>query len=148
MRTMALTVALLALVGFARGDETDPEPPGSGGPEVRKLQGTWKMDRLILKGKTPKGPAQTTYTFKGDKVTVDTGKLKYTAKVKLDTKNRPFTMELIREDIKSTRKMGFKVEKGELFFAIPAGKGGQGEIADDFSGEKNPVMVFTKEEKK
>jgi uncharacterized protein (TIGR03067 family) len=145
MRTFALPMALLALAGFARADDTDPEPPGSSDPEVRKLAGTWKADRFIWQGKTPKGTPQTTYTFKGDKLSVDTGKSKYTAKLKFDTKNRPFSFELTSADAKiMTRRMAFKIEKGELFLAAGFGK----DAKVDFSGESGAVLVFKKEEKK
>jgi len=146
MRTFALSILVLALAGgWARTEEdVDPEPQTGG---LSQLRGKWVVSRMIFSGKDGKTSAGS-YTFEGNKVTVQSGKLTYTATVKIDTRKKPATLELIRDELKSTRTMPFKVENGELFLAIPAFKGGDGNPkAEDFSGESRPVMVLTREKK-
>lgn len=59
------------------------------------------MARRVLRGMETKGGGTLIYEFDGDKVTVDTGNMKYTAKVKVDAKKKPAVLELTREGAKA-----------------------------------------------
>src|SRR5262245_21393373 len=120
----ALALCLLC-ASHARADDDDPEPSGKGGSMLRDLRSKWTVTRRVLQGRETKGAATTTYEFDGDEVTVDTGTLKYTAKVKVDAKKKPAVMELTREGAKATSRMEFKIEKGELYL-VPVPKKGLG----------------------
>src|SRR5262245_14231326 len=116
-KTSLMLLALFVLAPLLAWAGDDPEPPARGGPELRKLRGKWTVMTRKFRGKevpTPKELAMT-YEFDGDKVTVKNARTEYVAKVKLDAKARPATLELTREDTKATTKMAFKVEKGELY---------------------------------
>jgi uncharacterized protein (TIGR03067 family) len=146
MRTFALMVMLLALVGFARGDDTDPEPPGSGAAALRKLKGKWNSVRLLIKG-AEKEYTTESYTFDGDKVTYNTGKTTRKMTVKLD-KNRPDTFELTPEDNKAalkTMRNSFKIEKGELY--LMPNRSTDAKVKPDFSGKSGPVLILKPEKK-
>jgi uncharacterized protein (TIGR03067 family) len=140
---------LWPLVGRA-GD--DPEPPGKGGVELRKLRGKWEAVSMKMKGRELKAPAGTTYHFEGDKVTVKTSRLTYVAKVKYDAKKKPPIIELTREDTKATIEYAVKLDKGELLlapmrvFGKAKDKGTKVENVD-FTGENNPVMTLVREKK-
>src|SRR4051794_32529920 len=115
MRAAVIMVLALSALAAARADDVDPEPPGRGGPELRKLQGKWIVTRRVLSGKEMKSKVEGIYEFAGDKVTVINGKFKTVAKVKVHAKNKPMVLELIREDLKVTSKSAFKLDKGELY---------------------------------
>src|SRR5262245_29403968 len=131
-RAFVLLLALSLSPALARGDD-DPEPPGKGGTELRKLKGKWAVTRRVFRGTELKGGVTATYEFNGDKVTVDTGRLKYVAKVKADVKNKPATLELTREDTKTTSRLAFKIEKGELHLVLSPPKGNV-QADEDFTG--------------
>ena len=147
-KTSMLILTLFALSPLLAWADDDPEPPGKGGPELRKLRGKWVATRRLSNGKEMKPPAKTaiTYVFDGDKVTYESGKLKYVAKVKVDTKSKPHVLELIREDVKSTRKMAFKIDKGELYLASGGFKGDD-LTKVDFSGNNGLVLILEREKK-
>ena len=145
MRKTSLVVLALFVLSplLARADD-DPEPPGKGGPVLRKLRGKWTVTRMISKGKELKTPKSApVYVFDGDKVTYEGGKLTYSAKVKVDAKSKVHVLEMTREDTKTTRKMAFKIEKEELFLAVSVGD----LTKEDFSGETGVVMVLRREKK-
>src|SRR3954471_4641203 len=114
-KAFIMVLALSALAVAARADDVDPEPPGKGGPELRKLRGKWAVTRRVLGGREMKSKVVTTYEFSGDKVTVDTGRLKDVAAGKVNAKNKPAVLDLTREDTKTTTRMAFKIDKGELY---------------------------------
>jgi uncharacterized protein (TIGR03067 family) len=147
-RAFVVALALSVFVVAARADDDDPEPPG--GSSLRALRGKWTVTRRIFRGKEMKtNAAAATYEFDGDKVTVDTGKLHYVAKVKVDAKKKPATLELSRDDAKGPSKMAFKIEKGELYLALTPPNGGLGDVKgeDVFKGETRPLMVLKREKK-
>jgi uncharacterized protein (TIGR03067 family) len=127
-----------------RADETDPEPPGSDAGELRKLKGTWTVSRAIIGGKEAKPPLRITYTFEGSKVTVNSGRLT-TMKVKIDTKKKPFTIELTPDGSNAPRPGIYKIEKGELFLAL--GSATRGKAPTTFDGQTGSVMVLTQDKK-
>src|SRR5262245_38320344 len=104
---LKVTITLLSLVGLAAvaapGADPDPEPPDGGKAELKKLKGEWTVTSAVFGGREMKAPPGMTYTFDGDKLTRTTpfGKAvdgrKQTFKVKLDTKKKPHTIELIPE---------------------------------------------------
>jgi uncharacterized protein (TIGR03067 family) len=166
LKTAVACVALCGLAVLAgRGDDPDPEPPGGANAELKKLKGTWTVTKAIL-GKRELKVARPglTFTFDGDKLTRATpfGKLKGNVKgkgnrtleykVKIDTKKKPHTIELIGEGAKSGPVGIYKIEKGELFLAHPLTKDGKGVrvavVPKDFSGDDAPVYVMTREKDK
>jgi uncharacterized protein (TIGR03067 family) len=101
--------------------------------------------------KTPPG---LTYTFDGDKLTRETasGKAKgskQTYKVKIDTKRRPHTIELVPLGAARGQVGVYKIEKGELYLTTGRTKGGKNArgvvTPKDFSGDGEPVYVMTRE---
>lgn len=143
---IAFALAATFLPATAHADD-DPEPPG--GPSLRKLEGKWTLTRRVLRGKETKGGGTLSYEFDGDKVTVDTGTMKYTAKVKVDARKKPTVLELTREGQKSPTRSEFKIEKGELFL-VPVSRKGLGiveKLEDVFKGETRPLMVLKREKK-
>jgi uncharacterized protein (TIGR03067 family) len=141
MRTFALTVALLALAGFTRADDTDPEPPGA---SLRRLQGTWKTVRILVKGRERED--NTTYTFDKDQVTYafsdsnsKGGSYKMTVKV---DRERPDLIEMKRNGGPPTRCF-FKIDQGELYL-VPARSP---KAKPDFTGKTAPVRVLKREKK-
>jgi uncharacterized protein (TIGR03067 family) len=147
-RAFLVALALSVFAVAARADDDDPEPPG--GSSLRALRGKWTVTRRVFRGKEMKTSAATaTYEFDGAKVTVDTGKLHYTAKVKVDAKKKPAMLELSRDDTNGTSKMAFKIDKGELYLALtpPKGVGGEVKEEDVFKGETRPLMVLKREKK-
>jgi uncharacterized protein (TIGR03067 family) len=150
MRARAAAAFALALcllcASHARADD-DPEPPDKGGALLRQLKGKWTVTRRVLRGKETKGGGTLTYEFDGDKVTVDTGSMKYTATVKVDAKKKPAVLELTREGAKAPTRSEFKIEKGELYL-VPVPKYGLGVVEkeeDAFKGETRPLMVLKRE---
>lgn len=146
MRPMSFTVLALCVLSPLLSRADDPEPPGKGGAELRKLRGKWVVDRAIFAGKEskPNVKVNITYTFDGDKVTYDNGKTTYVSKIKLDTKKKPFVMEVTREDTKLTRKWVYKIEKDELHLVTVL----KGDPKDeDLSGKNSSVLIFTREKK-
>jgi uncharacterized protein (TIGR03067 family) len=140
-----LLVLTLALAPLASRGEDDPEPPG-GSAELRKLKGTWTVSRRIIGGKESKPPRQITYTFEGDKLTLDSGLgKKQTSKVKIDTKKRPFAIELTLEGTNTVRVGIYKIEKGELFLALVSAKAPKPPTT--FDGTTGSVMVLTQDKK-
>jgi uncharacterized protein (TIGR03067 family) len=140
---------ILSLAVPARADD-DPEPPGKGGTLLRQLKGKWTVTRRVLQGRETKGGATLTYEFDGDKVTVDTGNMKYTAKVKVDAKKKKSAvLELTREGAKAPTRSEFKIEKGELYLVPAVSKKGLGEEKEEdvFKGETRPLMVLKREKK-
>ena len=107
------------------------------------------MARRVLRGKETRGAATLTYEFDGDKVTVETGKTKYAAKVKVDARKKPAVLELTREGQNVASRMEFEIEKGELYLVpVPRkGPGGGGKEEDVFKGETRPLMVLKRERK-
>jgi uncharacterized protein (TIGR03067 family) len=146
-RAFVLLLSLSLSPALARGDD-NPEPPGKGGPEMRKLQGKWAVTRRVLRGKDVQSKVVQTYEFAGDKVTVDSGKFKYVATVKLDVKNKPMVLELTREGVKAISKIAFKFDKGELYLAVAAPPQGKVSADEDFSGKDGMLMVLSREKKK
>jgi uncharacterized protein (TIGR03067 family) len=143
MRAFALLPLLVAVAlasPTSRADNTDPEPPGSSSSELRKLKGAWTMARLVFKGREIKPGGVMTYTFDGDKLTIDQNGNKRTLKVKLDTKKKPFTIEMTDENTKRVQSGIYKIDKGELF--ITATK-----AVTTFDGDTGPVMVLSAEKK-
>ena len=148
-RAAAFALALCLLcASHARADD-DPEPPGKGDTLLRQLKGKWTVTRRVLQGRETKGGATLTYEFDGDKVTVVTGNMKYTAKVKVDAKKKPAVLELTREGAKAPTRSGFKIEKGELYLVPAVSKKGLGEEKEEdvFKGETRPLMVLKREKK-
>jgi uncharacterized protein (TIGR03067 family) len=162
MRTAAVLLALCALAALA-GRAADPEPPGDAKAELKKLKGTWTVTKAVFGGREAKAPpgmtyTLMTYTFDGDKLTRTTpfGKVytndkgkgiderKQAYKVKIDTKKKPYTIEMIPEG-KDKGQVGiFKVEKGELHLATGRVKG---QVPADFKGADVAVMVMARKKK-
>jgi len=143
MRTFALTVSLLALVGFAFADD-DPEPPSG---SLHKLQGTWNSVRRIAKGEEM-AYTQISYTFEKNKVTYTAGKGKLTRTMTVKTdKKRPDALEMTQDNVKGGAPMRyfFKIEKGELYLS-PV-RAGVADPKPDFSGNNGPVLILTREKK-
>jgi uncharacterized protein (TIGR03067 family) len=155
------TSALLGLCALAalggRADDPDPEPPGGGQAELKKLKGTWTVTKILAGNREVKLSSTTTFTFDGDKLTRTTSlakakkkaerSLKY--KVKLDTKKQPHRIELVPDNGKNSQVGIYKIEKGQLHFAPgrPTGKNGNISyvVPRDFKGEQGPVYVMTRE---
>src|SRR5262245_60228763 len=131
------TSALLALCAMAAlaGRADDPEPDTAKG-ELKKLKGTWKVTKVLLGTREAEPRNVMTWTFDGDKLvstttgTVrDKGKFEQTQtyKVKIDTKKKPHTIELVPEKGKFGREASgmagiYKIEKGELYLARLTGR--------------------------
>lgn len=139
MRTIAMSVALLALTGLARADDDDPEPPR--GAAFRKLQGTWTSVRIIMKGEEV---ARTTisYKFTKDKVvyTLTKGKTKDMT-LKVDRKRHDLIE--MSPDQGKTLRFFFKIEKGELYLT-PA-PSDDPKVKPDFSGKAGSVLILKQE---
>lgn len=147
MRRMSIAVlALCILSPLLAGADVDPEPPGKGKSELRRLQGTWTVNRTInFKSKDkPASPFATTYSFDGDKLTYDSGKTKWVAKVKVNTKNQPHLLELAREESKTASKMAYRIEKGELYL-VTVGKWALKTDEKIFNGKQGSVSVSTRQ---
>jgi uncharacterized protein (TIGR03067 family) len=140
VRTFTLTLALLALAGFACADEDDPEPPGGGA--LRKLHGTWNAVRMVFKG-AEKTPPNVSYVFEKDKVTYTSGKAARPMTLKADRK-RPDVIEMTPEK-GTTQRFFFKIEKGELYLTPDRSK--DPKAKPDFTGASMPVMVLKQEKK-
>jgi uncharacterized protein (TIGR03067 family) len=152
---------LLALGGLAvlaaRADDPDPEPPGGANAELRKLKGTWTVTKAVFNKREIKAPPGLSYTFEGNKLTrtMPLGKLKVnvkgkgdnkqTYKVKIDTKKKPYKIEMTPDGGGKAMSGIFKIEKDELFLVTSRGK--DGKAPEDFTGVTAPVMVMTKEKK-
>jgi uncharacterized protein (TIGR03067 family) len=142
-KTTSALLALCALAALAgRADDPDPEPPATAKAELAKLKGTWTVTKSLAGKRELKMPPGLTYTFDGDKLTRETasGKAKgskQTYKVKIDTKRRPHTIELVPESGKRGPVGIYKIEKGELSLAW----GGRKAPAD-LSGQGAPVLVL------
>jgi len=153
------TSAILALCALATlaGRADDAEPPDAK-EELKKLQGTWTVTKVIT-GKAERKPPGITYAFDGDKLSRSNpypgeGKEKRsfqaTFDVKVDTAKKPYRIEMA-PDAKFKGRIGvskvvgiYKIEKGELSLAL--GRGGQ--VPKDFSGKDAQVFVMRKEAKK
>jgi uncharacterized protein (TIGR03067 family) len=134
---------LLSCVTGVRTEEIDPEPPG-GGAELRKLRGTWKVTKLLVEGKEVSSPLTMTYTIEGEKLTVDNGTQKWTMKVKIDSKKKPFVIEMIHDKAKTSQASHYQIEKGEWRIAVgSASKGGKAPTA--FDGASGPVLVLMRQ---
>lgn len=147
MRPFALGLALLiSFVGTGRAQE-DPEPPG-GGAELRKLQGAWRVSRMVFQGKESKGQPKLAmiYTFSGSKLTMSNGRTTTTYTLKLDKRKKPPVFTMTPEKGTVTRKMAFELKKDELFLAM-GGLKGSTETPTKFDGSEGPVMIFTREKK-
>jgi hypothetical protein len=142
MRTLALTVPLLALPLVCHADDVDPEPPG-GSAALRKLQGEWRSVRRVFNGKETTY-ANATYHFEKDKVTHAVGKgTPRTMKLKPDSKRADlFALEQENSKIGAPRYF-FKIDKGELYL-MPATFASKKGNKPDFSGNAAPVIVFKK----
>jgi uncharacterized protein (TIGR03067 family) len=148
MRTFVLMLSLLALAGPAALADDDPEPPGGGSTNLRALRGTWKMSRM-LSDKVKSEPANTslTYTFEGDRFTIDSGKSRprsYTVKV---VARYPFTLECTPEKGGGKPGLLLKIEKDELFVVTARRAKGIDQQKDIFAGEVAPVAVFKRQKK-
>jgi uncharacterized protein (TIGR03067 family) len=142
MRTFALTVAVLAVASLARAED-DPEPPGSG---LRRLRGTWKMVRVLVKGKERTSDA--TYTFEKDRAIYTFGDKDskggtYTMTLKAD-KDRPNVIEMRRQGGPPMRYF-FKIENGELYLVQI--RSSDPKVKPDYSGKGAPVRVLKREMK-
>ena len=144
-RAFSLLLALSLSPALARGDD-NPEPP-KGGPELRKLQGKWTVTRRVFRGKDVPSNTVQTYEFVGNKLTMDNGKFKYVATVKANVKNKPAVLELTRTDVKTTSRMAFKIDKGQLHLVLTPPKGDV-QADEDFSGMNRPMLVLSREKKK
>src|SRR5262245_65809988 len=106
--TTSATLALCALAALA-GRADDPEPPGGMTAELKKLKGTWTVTRALFGKRELKAPPGMTYTFDGEKLTrslppfgkVGKGDRTVKYKVKLTTKKKPYTIEMIPEGAKT-----------------------------------------------
>jgi uncharacterized protein (TIGR03067 family) len=148
-KTTIAALALCALAALA-GRAADPEPPGGGKAELKKLKGTWTVTKALWNNHGQRAPIGLTYTFDGDKLTCETPQwraevVRTTYKVTIDTKKRPHTIELIREGAKSGQVGIYKIEKGELYLTM-------GLLAKmvpkDFKGDDAPVYVMKREKAK
>jgi uncharacterized protein (TIGR03067 family) len=155
-KTTSAALALCVLAAAGRAD--DPEPDAAKA-ELKRLQGTWTVTKVISdKGKSP---PVATFTFNGDKVRRATSqpgaaggggkgaRRALTYKVKINTKATPHTIELTTQLWKSrkwtfTESGVYKFEKGELHLALGAGKNGP----KDFKGKVGAVYVMTREKAK
>jgi len=158
-KTTGAVLALCALAALAgRADDPDPEPPGGGKAELKKLKGTWTVTRRLSRGRELKALSSVmTFTFDGDKLTRTTSLNKGNKKaersvkfkVKLDTKKQPHRIEMVPEDGKNSQVGIYKIEKGELYFAPGRPTGKKGNITyvvpKDFKGAQGVVYVMTRE---
>jgi uncharacterized protein (TIGR03067 family) len=134
-----MVLALSALAATARAEDVDPEPPGSGRAELRKLRGKWTVTRLRWRGPEKKSSLTPSYSFDGDKMTQGGGRSPDVAKVKVDVKKKPFTLQITGEDARTTVRWAFKFDNGTLL--VVANPGAQ----EDFSGNNGPVMVLERQ---
>jgi uncharacterized protein (TIGR03067 family) len=140
-RAFVMVLALSAVAAAARAEDVDPEPPGNGRAELRKLRGKWTVTRLRWRGPEKKSSLTPTYSFDGDKMTLGNGRVPDVAKVKIDVKKKPFTLQITGEDVRTTVRWAFKFDSGTLLVvANPAAR-------EDFSGNNGPVMVLERQKK-
>lgn len=139
-----LLVLPLTLPLAAAGTDDDPEPPITSASELRKLRGTWTVTHGINNCKEVKPARLTTYTFEGNTVTIKGGPRPYEKKVKIDTRKRPFTIEV---SLEGSPKVGgiYKVENGKLFLALKSAKAEKPPTT--FDGNTGRVLVMTRGEK-
>lgn len=152
------TSALLALCALSvpgwRADDPEPEPPGGGKAELKKLKGTWTVTKRLSGRRELKALASVmTFTFEGDRLTRTTSLNKGNKKaersvkfkVKLDTKKKPHTIEVTTESGKASLVGIYKIEKSELYLAL--GRPGK-EAPKDFTGADAAVYVMRREKAK
>jgi uncharacterized protein (TIGR03067 family) len=86
MRTVAfflLAVLFACSTGFAA---PVPKPKDGENPDQARLQGTWKLESLVIGGMPPTPYLfEMTYEIRGDKLTMKSDKHTYTAVIKLET---------------------------------------------------------------
>src|SRR5262249_14764353 len=115
MRTLSLTVALLALtVGVIRADDDDPEPPGAA---LSRLRRTWTTVRILTGGR--ERTATSTYTFEKDRAIYTFGDPDgkggtYTMSLKAD-RTRSDRISMHRKGAPRATKYFFEIRKGELY---------------------------------
>jgi uncharacterized protein (TIGR03067 family) len=147
MHVVALMLGLLLLAAGSdtRADE-DPEPRAAL-TDLARIKGTWKAAWQVSSRRRNKAPnPQLTYTFKGDKLTIDTGdSAPYTLNLKVIAK-KPFTIETTSQG-GPARPMLLKIEKGELIVVTRLKPKTSDSEEDIFGGEIVPVMVFTRQRK-
>jgi uncharacterized protein (TIGR03067 family) len=148
-KTTSALLALCALAAVA-GRADDAEPAADAKAELKKLQGAWTVTKVRANGKEREPRVRLRFTFTGDKLRRVSGPDKdkeifsETFKVKLDTKKKPHTIELIDQVRRNNRAGVYKIEKGELFLALGTPK----KAPKDFKGEFEPVYVMTREKDK
>src|SRR5262245_35841085 len=119
-KTTIAALALCALAALAgRADEADP--PADAKAELKKLQGAWAVTKVRADGKERGPTVPLRFTFNGDRLRRVSGPDKdkkthsETFKVKLDTRKRPHTIELIDQTRRDHQAGAYKIEKGQLF---------------------------------
>src|SRR5262245_36209127 len=109
MRSAAALLALCGLAALAgRADEAEPAAAQA---ELKKLQGTWTLTKVLSSDGEGKPSCEMTFTFDGDKLTQSTylATLKVkdestmTYKVKVGTKKKPHTITLTHKGDKTSQ---------------------------------------------
>jgi uncharacterized protein (TIGR03067 family) len=149
-KTPIAVLALCALAALA-GRADDPEPPADGKAELKKLRGKWVVTRQVVGGRDRPLPEGLYYTFDGDRLTRSTptdrgrGVKEKRFRVKVSTRKKPHTIELIPEGCDEGQVCIFKLEKSELHLAM----GGPKDKAPvNFRGDAGALVVLRKEAKK
>jgi len=157
-KVMSVLLALGGLAALAgRAADPDPEPPGGANAELKKLKGTWTVTKGVFNKRELKAPPGLTYTFEGNKLTRTApfgkgkgnvkgkGGAQQTYKVKIDTKKKPYKIEMTPDNGGKTQVGIFKIEKDELF--LVTGRGKDAKAPTDFTGADAMMMVMKKEKK-
>src|SRR5262245_9628635 len=135
-KTTSALLALCALAALA-GRADDEAEPADAKAGLKKVRGTWAVTKTLVQGEERTGGGKLTYTFDSDKLTwrsrtakgpgrAKWGGVTVTYKVKVDTRKKPYTIELTPErigrgqpELKGKGQPGlFKVEKGLLYPAL------------------------------
>lgn len=116
-----LVGCVLLLVGVAAvADDTDPEPVSPPEAELKKLQGTWELTKVVLGGtdqtKEKKGA---TLVFQKNRLTLNDGPNKAEQlTVTLDPKQKPPHIDLSPANDNRPVKGIYKLQKDELTIAF------------------------------
>lgn len=143
MRTLVLSLSLLAIAALPSLANDDPEPPGRA-LDARQLEGKWNRIRSFFEGADQKQEIASSYAFVGNRFTYEAGggKVSYGGKYEIDPKKRPQTLELTTDDGRGKIRFVAKIEKGELYLSLAPGI-----ESGDFSGKTSRVMILAKEKK-
>src|SRR5437868_3984053 len=130
-RLVLLTVVFAAVAAGTAGVEAG----GKGKGDKAKLQGTWEVTSIQFGGKKidlPPG-AKMAFTFDGDKVSFDDGKMKKQGTYKLDETKKPPQIQILEGD--EVKMNGIYQIDGDTL-KLAGGMGPKAPVPTSFDDEK------------